>query len=151
MLTERNVAYAVALAKELHGLGIFGAIGPPFDWDFTYRSFATICRDPNGYFCMAVDDDDIYVGAVCGRVYEFIFSPRKLGIEDAWFVREGTPKRASIAMNLMRGFVNWCLDDKGAHHVQTGDIADIHAHAVDTLYKHMGFKRVGTIYMFQRE
>ena len=145
-----NLSYAVALARELHGLGKFGEIGPPFDWDTTRRNFTGICLSPNGYFCLAVDDDGTYVGAVCGRVYPFIFSPRLFGLEDAWYVREGTPKRAAIASTLMRGFVNWCLDEKGAVLVQTGDVAAIHSHAVDTLYRHLGFKRFGTIYMFQR-
>lgn len=150
MLNDDNLPYAVGLAKELHGLGKFGEIGPSFDWDYTRRVFAGIGASPNGHFRMAVDDDGTYVGAVCGRVYPFIFSPRLFGLEDAWYVREGTPKRAAIAMNLMREFVRWCLDDKGATLVQTGDIAAINSHAVDTLYRHMGFTRFGTIYMFQR-
>lgn len=149
-LSMENLPYAVALAKELHGLGKFGEIGPIFDWDVTYRNFAEICYSPNGHFRMAVDDDGTYVGAVCGRVYPFLFSSRLFGLEDAWYVRDGTPKRAAIAINLMRGFVDWCLDEKGAVLVQTGDVAAIHSHAVDTLYRHIGFKRFGTIYMFRR-
>lgn len=150
MLSEQNLSYGVAIAKELHSLGKFNELGPPFDWDFAYRCFANVCRDPDSYMRLAVGDDGIYVGAVCGHVYPFMFNPRVQGIEDGWYVREGTPKRAAVAMNLMRGFVDWCLDEKGALLVQTGDIAAIHSHAVDVLYRHMGFKRFGTIYMFQR-
>lgn len=145
-----NLPYAVGIAKELYGLGKFAEIGPSFDWDFALICFAGVCHDPNGYMCMAVDDDGVYVGAVCGRVYPFMFSPRLQGIEDGWYVRAGTPKRASIAMKLMRGFVSWCLDEKNAVLVQTGDVAAIDSHAVDVLYRHMGFKRFGTVYMFQR-
>lgn len=150
MLNQENLSYAVGLAKELHGLGKFGEIGPAFDWEHTRRGFAGIAASTSGYFRLAVAEDGTYVGAVCGRVYPFIFSPRLFGLEDAWYVREGTPKRAAIAMNLMHGFVDWCLDEKGAVLVQTGDVAAINSHAVDTLYRHMGFKRFGTIYLFQR-
>jgi hypothetical protein len=150
MLSMENLPYGVAIARELHGLGTFGANGPAFDWDFALRTFAGICNSPFGYMRMAVDDDGVYVGAICGRVYPFVFSPRLQGIEDGLYVREGTPKRASIAINLVRGFVDWCLDEKGALIVQTGDIASINSHAVDVLYRHIGFKRFGTIYVFQR-
>jgi hypothetical protein len=145
-----NLSYGVAIARELHSLGTFGENGPPFDWDFARRFFASICLGPNGYMRMAVDDGGTYVGAICGRVYPFMFNPRLQGIEDGLYVREGTPRRASIAINLVRGFVDWCLDEKDALLVQTGDIAGINSHAVDVLYRHIGFKRYGTIYVFKR-
>jgi hypothetical protein len=145
-----NVAYAVEIARELHALGTFGHNGPPFDWGFCMYAFSNVCMDPNRYGKFAVDDDGVFVGGVVGHVDTFMFSPRLMGIEDGWYVREGTPKRASIAMRLMRGFVDWCLDEKGALLVQTGDIAAIHSHAVHVLYRHMGFKQFGTVYKFQR-
>lgn len=149
-LTLENIPYAVGLAKELMELGRFNEVGPPFDWDFTRLGLEFIRSNTNHYVRLAVDDDGVYVGGVRGYVTPFSFSPRLLGIEECWYVREGTPKRASVAMRLMYGFVNWCLDEKHAILVQTGDIAAIHSHAVDTLYRHMGFKRFGTVYMFQR-
>jgi hypothetical protein len=150
MLSMENLPYGVAIARELHSLGTFGQNGPAFDWDFAFLRFRNVCADPHGYMRMAVADDGVYVGAICGHVYPFMFSPRLQGIEDGLYVREGTPKRASIAMNLVRGFIDWCLDEKGALLVQTGDIAAINSHAVDTLYRHMGFTRFGTVYKFQR-
>lgn len=149
MLSRNNLPYAVAIAKELHALGAHNVIGPPFDWDYAYRTFTYVCDSPNNYMQLAVDDDGVYVGAVCGHVDQFMFSPRYFGSEDGWYVREGTPKRAAVAVRLMRGFIDWC-DSKHVLYVQTGDIADIHSHAVDTLYRHMGFKRFGTMYRFQR-
>lgn len=150
LLSKENLAYAVGLAKELHDIGVYGQLGPPCDWDHTYRVFDGVLHNPNGYMCMARNDAGVYVGIVGGHVYPFMFSPKLQGMEDGWYVREGTPKRASIAMRLMHGFVDWCIDEKGAVMVQTGDIASISSHAVDTLYRHMGFKRFGTLYMFQR-
>ena len=87
---------------------------------------------------------------MCGKVVTFYFSPQLMGVEDAWYVREGTPKRAAIGMALMRGFVSWCLDTKGAVLVQSGDVAGIRTVAVDALYRHMGFTRFGTIYKYAR-
>jgi hypothetical protein len=150
-LDRHNLAYAVGLARELHGLGTFGQNGPEFDWDFTLRTMLQTIGDPGYYFHMALDGDGQYVGAVCGKVVTFYFSPKLMGIEDAWYVRAGTRYRASIAMALMRGFVEWCMDTKGCVLVQTGDIASINPSAVDALYRHMGFKRFGSIYKYARE
>jgi hypothetical protein len=144
-----NLAYAVGLARELHSLGTFGLEGPEFDWDFCKGTMQSVMHDPNYYFAIAHSNSN-YVGAVCGKVVTFYFSPKIMGIEDAWYVREGTPKRASIGMKLMRGFIDWCLDIKGAQLVQSGDIAGINTMGVYALYKHMGFTRYGTIYRFKR-
>ena len=137
-LSIDNLPYAVGLAKELHGLGTFGRDGPEFDWDHCMRTMVHFMHDPNYYFALARDVTG-YVGAVCGRVLPFYFSPKLVGIEDAWYVREGTTKRAAIGMQLMRGYVNWCIDEKGAVLVQTGDIAGIRTVGVDAIYRHMGF------------
>jgi hypothetical protein len=149
-LTLDNIPYACELARELHGIGTFGRDGPPFDWDFCIGSLIWAEKDPNTYFRMAVVDGE-YVGAVTGKVTQFYFSPRLLGIEDAWYVREGTPKRASVGIALMRGFVSWCLDTRGAVLVQSGDVAGIRTVGVDALYRHMGFTRFGTIYKYSRD
>jgi hypothetical protein len=145
-----NLGYAVGLAKELHALGTYGRDGPEFDWNWCRNTMVYTMSDPNYYFRLARDDDGAYVGAVCGKVVVFYFSPRGMGVEDAWYVREGTPWRAAIGMRLMRGFVGWCLDTKGALLVQSGDVAGIRTVAVDALYRHMGFTRFGTIYKYER-
>lgn len=148
-LSYDTLAYAVGLAKELHGLGTYGQDGPEFDWAYCRSTMIGVMNDPNYYFRLARDDTG-YVGAVCGKVLTFYFSPKLMGVEDAWYVREGTKKRAAIGMRLMRGFVNWCLDTKGAVLVQSGDVAGIRTVAVDALYRHMGFTRFGTIYKYER-
>jgi hypothetical protein len=148
-LSPDNLAYAVGLAKELHALGTYGQNGPEFDWDYTCCTMLGVMRDPNYYFKLAWVDG-VCVGAVCGKVVTFYFSPKIMGVEDAWYVREGTKKRAAIGMRLMRGFVDWCIDTKGAVLVQSGDVAGIRTVAVDALYRHMGFTRFGTIYKYER-
>lgn len=149
-LDMENLSYAVGLAKELHGLGCFGRDGPEFDWDYCRSTMLGVMHDPNYYFRLALDDTG-YVGAVCGKVVTFYFSPRTMGVEDAWYVREGTKKRAAIAMKLMQGFVDWCFGIHDAELVQSGDVAGIRTVAVDALYRHMGFTRFGTIYKYARE
>lgn len=148
-LTLENMSYAVGLARELHGLGTFGRDGPPFDWDFCAGTIRCAYERDDYYFRLAQVDGE-YVGAVCGKVEQFYFSPYLMGIEDAWYVREGTPKRASVGIALMRGFVAWCLDTKRAVLVQSGDIAGIRTVGVDAMYRHMGFTRYGTIYKYAR-
>lgn len=149
-LTLDNIPYAVGLARELHALGVFGHDGPEFNWDFCTGTMLMALKDPSYYFRLALVEGN-FVGAVCGKVVPFYFSPKLMGIEDAWYVREGTPKRASIGISLMRGFVSWCLDDRGAVLVQSGDVAGIRTVGVDALYRHMGFTRFGTIYKYVRE
>jgi hypothetical protein len=148
-LSALNLAYAVGLAKELHALGTFGRDGPEFDWSYCRHTMLSVMNDPNCYFMLARGDTG-YVGAVCGKVVTFYFSPKLMGVEDAWYVREGTPKRASIGITLMRGFVAWCLDTKRAELVQSGDVAGIRTVGVDALYRHMGFTRFGNIYKYAR-
>jgi len=147
----QEIPYLVEIAKELHGLGIFGQIGPEFDWDFATHRFIYAWQHENFYVRCAMDDAGAYVGAVVGHVEHYFFSPQLMAIEDGWYVREGTKDRAKIAKALMMGFVDWALDEQHALIVQTGDIADISSFAVDTIYRHMGFTRFGTIYKFQRD
>jgi hypothetical protein len=149
-LSEDNIAYAVGLAKELHGLGTFGQNGPEFDWDFCMSTMQYNMAHKFYYFMLAKLDNE-YVGAVCGKVESFFFCSKVMGVEDAWYVRDGTPKRAAIGMKLMHGFMDWCFDTHNAVLVQTGDIAGIRSLAVDTLYRHMGFERFGTVYKYTRK
>lgn len=143
-----NVPYAVELCRELHGLGSYRHI--EFDRHFTQLTCVNAVLDRNWYCHLAQDDSGIFTGLVAGHVTPFVFSPRLLGVENAWYVREGSQERTKLAMRLMRGFVSWCFDDRNAVHVQSGDVANINSLAVDALYRHMGFKRVGTIYKYQR-
>ena len=148
-LSRENVAYAVALAKEMHGLSTFSVDGPEFDWDFTYNNMYSTIGLPDYYFRMADNNGD-FCGAVCGRVITYYFSRKLQGIEEAWYVREGTKDRAKIACALMGGFVDWCMNEHGTLMVQSGDIADINSLGVDALYKRLGFKRYGSAYKYTR-
>jgi ribosomal protein S18 acetylase RimI-like enzyme len=154
VVTERldthNLAFAVGLAREMHGLSTFGMDGPVFDWEFCRSTMARTMQSPNHYFMLARNGDG-YVGAVVGHVETHFFSPKIMGIEEAWFVRENTPNRAAVGMKLMRGFVDWCMNEKHALSVQSGDIASIQSLGVDALYRRMGFARLGVIYKFVRK
>jgi hypothetical protein len=149
-LNYENLPYAVGLAQQLHGLGTFGTDGPVFDWDFCRSTMARSLASPDHYFMLARNADE-YVGAVVGHVTTHFFSPAIMGIEEAWFVREGTTDRAAIGMGLMHGFVDWCMNEKQALSVQSGDIANINSVGVDALYRRMGFARLGVIYKFVRK
>ena len=144
-LSDDNLGYAVGLARELHGLGCFGTDGPEFEWEWTKNTMQQAMHDPNYYFMLAQEGTE-FVGAVCGKVVPFYFSPKLMGVEDAWYVRDGTARRAAIAVRLMDGFVHWCFHSKDAVIVQSGDVAGIRTVGVDALYRHMGFTRFGTIY-----
>lgn len=148
---EGNVAYAVQLGKELVAAGTFSLSGPEFDWDYTMASTRQLMGLDNYYLRLAYDDDNAPCGFMAGHVFPFYFSPKLGAFEDAWFVRPGTKSRTKIAVALMRGFVGWALDVRGALLVQSGDIASIDSLAVDSLYKHMGFKRFGSVYKYARE
>jgi hypothetical protein len=145
-----NLGYAVGLARELHGLGTFGTTGPEFDWEFCRQTMQANMRSEHFYFMLARNSTG-FVGAVVGHVETFFFSPRLLGVEQAWYVREGTPRRAAIGILLMRGFVSWCMDEKGACEVQSGDIAGIRTVGVDAIYRRLGFTRYGVIYRYARD
>lgn len=151
-LTLETVPHAVALARELHGLGTFGRHGPEFDWDFCIQQFMRVESNPRYYARFATDDEhDAFIGGVVGHLDTFFFSPKRMALEDAWYVREGVKGRTKIAVTLMRGFMAWALDDNQAVLVQTGDIAAIDSYAVDNIYRHLGFERFGTVYKYQRK
>jgi hypothetical protein len=148
-VTEENVAYFVQLAKELTAAGSFGVDGPEFVWDFTIEMVSKCAAMPAYYVRLAYDDDDKPCGIVAGHVLTFYFNPALMAHEDAWFVREGTPGRTKIAMALMRGFVDWAMNEMKCVLVETGDIASIDSYAVRQLYKHMGFKDFGAVYAYR--
>lgn len=149
--TEENVSYAVQLGRELIAAGTFGINGPPFEWDYALEGTKFLMGLDNYYLRLAYDDDDAPCGFVFGHVQPFYHSPKLGAYEDGWFVRPGTHERTKIAVKLMRGFIAWALDERGALLVQSGDIASISPLAVDSIYKHMGFKRYGTVYKYVRE
>ncbi len=145
-----TVAYAVQLGKEVIEQSQLGILGPDFDWDHSIATVRTYIDNPNQYMRLAFDDDGSVMGFVGGRVVQFFHSPRLMGIEDVWYVRESVVPRAKVGMALMRGFVGWALDEKKAVLVQSGDVAGINSEAVWALYNHMGFKRFGSIYKYTR-
>lgn len=147
-LNNTNVASIVQLGKELVALGTFSESGPEFDWDYTMRNTLGALDNPMYYICAAVLDGE-YVGFVAGHLDPMFFAQHVLGVEDCWFVREGTKGRAKIAESLMMSFVNWCME-RGAWQVHSGDIASINTVGVDALYRHMGFTRFGVIYKYAR-
>lgn len=145
--TRHSIPYVVALCKELHALGSYRHI--PVD-DAYLLQFVTNAAISDDYFvCTAQDDNGVYVGFVAGMIVPMVFTPRRIGVEHAWYVREGTPSRGKTACYLMKQFVDWCVMDKGAIHVQAGDVANINSTAVDGLYRLLKFKRAGTIYMYK--
>ena len=143
-LSRDNIADACGLARELHGLGTFGVEGPQFDWNYNYGALELAMQSPDR-FCVLLANCDGYVGAVFGCVTAFLFSPSVYGVEEGWYVREGTPRRAAVASSLMRAFMEWCYG-RGAVYVQCGDIAAINTVGVDALYRRLGFHRFGTLY-----
>jgi len=147
-VTPKNIAYVVGLGRELQQMGSLNDV--LFDWDYTLRSTARAAADPDYYIRVAMDEDATYCGFVGGHMTPFFFSPRMMGVEDAWFVRPLTKQRTKIAVTLMRGLVTWALDTKGGVMLQSGDIASIDTVAVDSIYRHIGFRRYGTIYKYER-
>jgi hypothetical protein len=119
----------------------------PFEWNHCLATMRKVVASPVFFVRMAGNKDG-FCGAVVGHVDQFFFSPKRMATENAWYVREGTPFRAQIAMTLMREFIDWSMTDMGADHVQCGDIANINTMAVDALYRRIGFKRYGAIYKY---
>lgn len=149
-VSEETLAAVTQLGKEMIESSQFGYLGPDFDWDHSMRQTRWCMHEPHYYVRVAFDDKNIAVGFVAGHVIHFHFSPKLMGIEDAWYVRQATPERAKIGKALMMGFVKWALDEKQAVLVQSGDIAGIDSEAVWALYNHMGFKRFGSLYKYSR-
>jgi hypothetical protein len=145
-----NVPYCVALARELHSLGVFGRQGPEFDWDFCTQQFTRVANNKQCYARFAVSDNNEYVGGVMGHLDCFMFSPQLMGLEDALYVKQTTPNRAAVGAMLLRGFCDWCFSN-GAVLVQTGDIAAIDSHAVYRFYMHNGFEKFGVVYQKRRD
>ena len=144
-----NIPYCVELARELHSLGVFGRQGPEFNWDYCTQQFIRVAESKECYARFAVSDNHEYVGGVVGHLDSFMFSPQLMGLEDALYVKSGTPNRAKVAKMLMKGFTDWAFSN-GAVLVQTGDIAAIDSHAVYRFYMQMGFEKFGVVYQKRR-
>lgn len=144
-LTPGNIPYAVALARELHSLGVFGRQGPEFNWDFCTQSFIECANDRRAYARFAVNDQNEYVGGIVAHLAPFFFSPEVMAVEDALYVKEDVPKRAATAAMLVKGLVEWASSNNAVL-VQTGDIAAIDSHAVYRFYTQIGFEKFGVVY-----
>lgn len=147
-LTRHNVAYFVSLCEELHGLGSFKHI--PFELMKTTETVCDAANDPSWYLRIS-KVEGVYTGLVAGYVTPLFFSRRLMAYESAWYVRPATKFRTKAAVEMMRGLMQWALDEKEAVALQTGDIADINSIAVDALYRQLGFKRAGAIFLYAKE
>ena len=147
-VTESTVAHGVQIAKELIELGSLNTV--PFDWQHALKTLRMIMVSDMWFPRLAYNSNGL-CGTLLGHADTFFHSPRLVAHENGWFVREGTPFRAKIAMTLMREFMEWALQYKGADHIQCGDIANIRPIAVDALYRKLGFKRYGVIYRYGGE
>jgi len=148
---ESNVGYAVGLGQELVSKSSFGTTGPEFDWQYALASTRQSASAPSYFIRLAQHTDGSYTGFVGGHLSTFFFNPAIFAIEDAWYVREGSPDRTKAAVMLMRAFVDWAMVEKKAVLVQSGDVAGINSIAVDTMYRRLGFKRWGSIYKYTKE
>lgn len=141
-----NLAYASALGEELHHAGSLRDI--PFDREYNRAVIHARMRDPSYYLMLARDiNDTSYEGIMVGFIDTFVFSPARWAHEVLLYVRPGVKYRGAIALNLVRGFVEWATDNKCVR-IHTGDIAAINAMAVDQLYRIAGFERAGSIYEY---
>lgn len=127
----------------------YPSIGIPFDWNHTMDRLYDTCHRPDYYMCMA-QHDDVYTGVVAGHVTCHVFSPQVLAHEDVWYVRPDTPERTKTAIALMRDLMQW-TKERGATMLLAADSASISPLAVDRLYRHLGFKRFGSLYKYQEE
>lgn len=144
---DANMGYAIALGRELHGLGAFRDI--PFHYDTITRNTKNAMRDPNWY-CRIAHDDIEWCGIMVGHIDSFLFSPSLFATESMIYVRPDTKLRTRLAIRLMNGFMAWAIDERGATHIQSGDVAGINSVAVDAFYRHLGFSRFGSIYKYSR-
>lgn len=147
-LSAENAAYAVRLAEELHSMGSLKGI--PFDQQYMLSNALKMLNDPSWHCYLAVDKNNYFCGIVTGYLTPFLFSPKLMAVESCWYVQENTPNRTKLGLMLMNNFIQWAKDNKAVK-VQTGDIAGINSLAIDTIYRHIGFKRVGTAYMLECE
>jgi hypothetical protein len=146
---EHNMAYASAIAKELHGLGAMSIY--PFDEAYNRALIAHRMHDPTWWGRLARDTSDTeYCGIMVGNVQTTLFSQARIGVEHALYVRRGTKFRGAIAMKLVRSFVAWCYDVHDCIMVQSGDIASVESEAARALYIRCGFKNYGALYSHER-
>jgi hypothetical protein len=145
-LTMKTVPKAIELGQELHGYGSYSDI--PFVMD-TIRANVTAAIDmPDVWFVRLTHDDETgYDGVMAGSLSPCLFNPGSMAIESLLFVRD-VRDRTKKGVSLVRAFIAWATVRK-ALRIQTGDIASINCAAVDAMYRHMGFARVGTIYSYK--
>jgi hypothetical protein len=148
-MDERNMAYACAIFKELHGLGAMSCY--PFDDAYNRALCAHRMHNPTWWVQLARSVDDTeYCGCMVGNVQMTLFSTARIGVEHALYVRRGTKFRGAIAFNLVRSFLSWCYDVHDCIMVQSGDIASVESEATRALYIRCGFKNYGALYSHER-
>jgi L-amino acid N-acyltransferase YncA len=107
--------------------------------DFVRRLLGT------GLVALSVDDDAV-TGMILGEVTEPWYCAHRMGVEHVLYVR---PKYqgSRAALMLVRAWQEWC---KGCGAVQLRPATAATSEAADRLYTALGFERVGSLYVMNR-
>lgn len=145
-LSIDNAPDFVRIGAEMHLVSDYKHI--PYDYDYCLLSAQHATTDPNQFARLSIDSHDRYTGIISGHVEPFIFSTRLFAMETTWYVRPGTPMRASAACALMDRFLEWAFDDWHCVHVLSSDTANISSRGVDAIHRHVGFRRNGSVFIY---
>lgn len=107
-------------------------------------AFLTALIEKDGVVFVA-EIDGVVVGGMAGGVVDQWFSNDLIAYDFSIFVE---PKRRNglIAMKLMLAFEEWARI-KGAKQVHMGIGTDINVEGTSRLYKHMGFRHFGPLFV----
>ena len=144
-IEHKDISTLLALGYEMHQEGHFKHT----DYDLTKVThlFTSIIEDDDKC-CFIYERGGKIVGFFMGYIAEYYFG-KDLSSYDLLIYVDKNARGGSAGIKLLQCYIKWAKS-WGVKDIRLGDSAEIDSEAVGRLYKHMGFREHGKLYILDK-
>ena len=144
-IEHRDISTLLALGKEMHQEGHFKHT----DYDLTKVThlFTSIIEDDDKC-CFIVEKDGKIIGFFMGYITEYYFG-KDLTSYDLLLYVDQKHRGGRTGIKLLQCYIKWAKS-WGVKDIRLGDSAEIDSEAVGRLFKFMGFREHGKLYILDK-
>lgn len=144
MATPEDIPIGIAMSRIFYEEGDFE--GGIFEPEVAEKFALEVMESPQGFCCVAEDDDGNIRGMHLGGIVQHMFGSSGQAISYIFFVEPGS-RGGTAGRQMVRKFENWALG-KGVIDVLAGNDSGIEIERTKGFYEALGYKVVG--YQFKK-
>lgn len=142
-----DILTLLALGKEMHSEGHFK--NTDYDEAKVIDLFMSIIKS-DSRCCFVALHDGVIIGFFMGYLDTYYFG-NTLTSYDLLIYVDKNHRGGSTGVKLLQSYIKWAQDHGVSEsNIRLGDSAEIDSQAVGRLFKHMGFREHGKLYILDR-